>query len=456
MSVSNPQKTVNRNVLSCDGMTTVTISFDTAAELIGRPADIILVMDRSGSMNPVRMDFAKQGARQLIEMVAAASGGTAQTIANGTRMGLISFSDLATADVQLTSDTASMFAAVDALRSGGFTNHKAAFEEAHKMMDMQSSNDQIVIMFTDGITTTGGDAAPTAEAIRQAGGEIYCIGLVTDPAILNTWATDPDEIHVAYTDNPEQLDRVFREIAMEVIHAGAHDVVITEQLNPDFKIISLHTPTDGTVDVQMPQKLIWKMDAAGAVPQGNTSLSFDIMHIGTTGGTKNVNQSLVYRDREQNTVTFPSPQVEVDCSGTVIYPEPCPSAAVIHVDGCKDSVVADALETKLSSLGRIVQVDVTIRNICPGKRVAVAVLLTEEGPNGEEYNRGMKTMTIAAQHGTDCQDILLECIPFVVPEDLDAMGNPSSICNDRTFKVRVLANYIDTDFVCCDPETVIL
>ena len=100
------------------------------------------------------------------------------------------------------------------------------------------------------------------------------------------------------------------------------------------------------------------------------------------------------------------------------------------------------------------QVDAVIENVCPDKRVAAAIILTEEGPRGEEYSRGMKTIIIPAQGGTECQNIELKCIHFVVPEELDVDGSKDSICNERKFKARVLANYIDTDFVCCDAQTV--
>ena len=107
-------------------------------------------------------------------------------------------------------------------------------------------------------------------------------------------------------------------------------------------------------------------------------------------------------------------------------------------------------DTYLESLGRIVQLDVTVRNVCPGKRVALAVILTEVDENGEEYQRGMKAMTIPAHDSPTCRDILVRCIKFVVPEDLDVSGNTGRLCNQRNFKARFIAHNIDTDYRCCD------
>ena len=88
-------------------------------------------------------------------------------------------------------------------------------------------------------------------------------------------------------------------------------------------------------------------------------------------------------------MTFPSPAVTVDC-GTVVTPEPCPEPVEITIGGCQDVVEWDAGDLELSSLGRILQLSVTLKNICPYKRVALAVVLSETGAYGMEYPRGMK------------------------------------------------------------------
>ena len=88
------------------------------------------------------------------------------------------------------------------------------------------------------------------------------------------------------------------------------------------------------------------------------------------------------------------------------------------IDSCEDAVILDAGSVMLSSLGRILQLDVTVKNVCPNKRVALAVILTEVDQNGMEYSRGMKTMTLPAHTSDSCRDVLVKCISFVLPEDL--------------------------------------
>lgn len=115
----------------------------------------------------------------------------------------------------------------------------------------------------------------------------------------------------------------------------------------------------------------------------------------------------------------------------------------------EDTVEFDAGEIGMESLGRILQLDVTVKNVCPNKRVALAVILTEVDEHGTEYKRGMKTMTIPAHTGSGCHDVMVRCIKFVLPENLDVSGSTDSMCNRRNFKARMIAHYIDDGFACC-------
>ena len=92
-----------------------------------------------------------------------------------------------------------------------------------------------------------------------------------------------------------------------------------------------------------------------------------------------------------------------------------------------------------------------MKNVCPGKRVALAVILTEVDENGLEHQRGMKTMTLPAHSYPTCRDMLVKCIRFVLPDDLDVSGGePQSMCGTRSLRARVIAHNIDTDYRCCE------
>lgn len=84
---------------------------------------------------------------------------------------------------------------MDALSSGGSTNHADAFEKAMQLFDPMSGNARVIVMFTDGNTTAGAPPAPVAAAARAQGIIIYCIGLIgsdgLDVNALNEWPPIP-------------------------------------------------------------------------------------------------------------------------------------------------------------------------------------------------------------------------------------------------------------------------
>ena len=443
MPVADPKKTIDVSSMPCGGTATVTLSFETAASLALEPADILLMMDRSALLTGETMALAKTAAKQLIDMVDGARSGA-------TRMGIVSYADSASVDVKLTDAFSQLKPAIDALTAGGTANHPAAWEAAKTALSIPTSQRQAAILFTASTHASGGADAVVQE-LKDKGLEVFCIGLGADQAKLELWASDPDRIHAVLIDQPAQLSQAFRKVGEEVVLAGVRDGVIQEQLTPDFKIVTAHQPDVGSVEVTGPQTLTWTIDAAGIKEQPCfVGLSFDIMHIGTSGGQLPVNQSVHYSDREGNALTFPSPTVEVTCSGGgELYPEPCPEPTVFTVPGCQDAVHVALDDAALQGLGRIVQLDATLKAVCPGKQVAVSILLSETTADGAEKPRGVKHILVPPQEGTDCRDITLKCIQFSLPEALDTDGSQDSICNERSFHARVIANYVDTDFACC-------
>lgn len=458
MSVLNPQKLITPGVISCQGTATVTLGFDSAAQLNADPADVVIIMDRSYSMDLQKIFSARQAATRLIRTITdatAPAGG--MTIEGGTRIGMVSFSSTATQDVQLTVNLAPLRTAISSLTRGGDTNHKAAFEAAEAILGPKGTNRQVAVMFTDGLTTVGGDARPVTDRMKAAGVEIYCIGLLDDPLPLEAWASQPFSTHVSFTNDRTQLEALFQAVAARISIPGAENVQITETLSPDFKIVSLGTVPQETAVITGPQTLTWNLPFAGLTLDPETvSMTFEIMHIGQDGGIKEFNQAVTYEDAAGNTLTFPSPTVEVNCQIPPIYPEPCPTPTAFTIPGCQDALRTALDPAQLLSLGRIVQVDVTVKAVCPDRKLAVSIILSEIGADGVSHPRGAKHILIPAQIGTACQDLVLKCIPFSVPEALNPDGTPGSICADRNFQAQVIANYLDTDFACCDTETAIV
>ena len=450
MGVTNANKTASLTQINCDGTFDVTLALTATPDITTNPTDIVLVLDRSGSMEGSALANLKLSAKKFIQIIDQATDGSGDgQIGSGSRIGIVSFAGTASQDTALITSVADLNAAVDALSAGGLTNHADAFSVATSLLSAPSSNAKVMVMFTDGNTTAGGNPSPVAAAARAQGIVIYVIGLIgsdgIDISALNNWATDPDTSHVAVTPDEADLETLFEDLAANISNPGATSIFIDETVEQDFRILSLQPPVKGSAMLTGERTLTWSIPELGVTSSEGASLTFTVKHVGTTGGTKKINQSVSYHDDQNNVVTFPEPSVDVDCT-QIVVPEPCPQPVELTAEGCRDTLVADAGEISLQSLGRILELSVTIRNVCPRKRVGLAVLLSEQDESGIEHARGTKILTVPAHDSSGCRDVLVKGIRFVLPEDLNVSG--CGFCKNRSFKARFLANLIDSDFVC--------
>ena len=454
MSIIHSDKRISASQIPCDGTLKVTISLTAKPDIQDHPADVVLVLDRSRSMAGAPLASMKAGAKTFIDILAESTGGSQDgQIGGGSRIAVVSFASTATKDTQLITSVAALKAAVDSLTAAGSTNHADAFTKAGELFDPGSSAQKIIVLFTDGKTTIGPPPAPVAAALRDSGVVIYCIGLTgsdgIDVATLHEWATDPDSEHVAVTPDPAELEELFADIAQSISKPGATGIVVDEVVHSDFQITSILTPQKGDATLMGPNTIRWTIEELGATDVETATLEFYVRHIGETGGTKPVNQSITYTDREKQDVSFPDPKVLVDC-GVVTTPEGCPEPVEVTMDGCQDFVSVDLGDTYLQSQGRILEVRATLHKVCPDKRVALAVLLSEVDEKGKEHPRGMKTVTVPVHHCPACRNVLVRGIRFILPEDLNVSGTPGKLCTPRNLRVRLFSHYVDYDFQCCN------
>lgn len=205
----------------------------------------------------------------------------------------------------------------------------------------------------------------------------------------------------------------------------------------------------GTAEKLSDTTLRWSIPELGVSASETAQLEFYVRHTAGTLGTKPVNELITYTDTEGNVVNFPEPTVTVDCG--IVVNEPCPVPVDLSVDGCEEEVTLDMGDAALEGLGRIVQLDVRLTGVCPDRRAAMAVILTEVDESGMEYQRGMKVMTIPAHSQNGCRNVLVRCIKFVLPEDLDVNGGDGAdMCSTRRMRARCIAHYINNGYRCCE------
>ena len=189
MGITNSNKELSTNHIDCGDSFKVTLSLTAEPEITNNPTDIVLILDRSRSMAGSPLANLKSGAKKFIDIIDESTDSAKDGhIGYGSRIGIVSFADTATQDKQLITSVADLNTSIDALTANGLTNHADAFMKALQLFDPSSSNAKVMVMFTDGRTTVGGDATPIAATAKAQNVTIYCIG-VTRRIIVPTYCS---------------------------------------------------------------------------------------------------------------------------------------------------------------------------------------------------------------------------------------------------------------------------
>ena len=445
-----------------NGTAQVVLKVTAGPSIFAEPADIIIVMDRTSPMMGELLEEEKQGARDLVDRIYTASGGT-QTggdlrFGSGTRMGLVVYTaGIAYQDISLTDNPLPMQAAITNLlqQNDPGINHKSAFEEAEKMLAGSTSSNQAIIFFSYTAADVGGDPDPVAQRLKDAGVKIFALGPETRRTDLTKWASDPKDYYLSINVGGERMNVVFDRVGKQLSEAPVTDASLLSQVPGDFVFSRVISTSHGSASHDA-GAVSWTIGALGSPQEETATLVYEITHTGTTTGKKPATAGNTLTAGGSST-NIPDPELFVTpacpgCEG-IDVPEGCPEPTLFTVPGCKDAVHVVLNPAGIASLGRIVQLDVTLKAVCPGKQVAASIQLMEVAPDGTELPRGVKHILVPAQTGEVCQDVTLECVQFSLPEALNAAGHTGSICNPRHFTARVTANYVDTDFACCEAQT---
>ena len=99
MGLNNSNKTISIDRIDCSGSLKVTLALSASPDISSTPTDIVLVLDRSGSMAGSPLTNMKTGAKKFIDIIDEATDGSQDgQIGSGSRIGIVSFADTATAE----------------------------------------------------------------------------------------------------------------------------------------------------------------------------------------------------------------------------------------------------------------------------------------------------------------------------------------------------------------------
>ena len=99
MGVTISNKQIDATQINCNGTLKVTLALSAAPDISSNPTDIVLVLDRSGSMGGTPLANMKAGAKAFVDIIEEATDNIQDgNIGSGSRIGIVSFSNTATTD----------------------------------------------------------------------------------------------------------------------------------------------------------------------------------------------------------------------------------------------------------------------------------------------------------------------------------------------------------------------
>ena len=109
MGVTNSNKLTDVSSIQCNGNFNVTLALSASPDIVNSPTDILLMLDKSGSMAGVPFESLKAGARAFIDIIDESTDGTKDgTIGSGSAIGIVGFSSTATEESRLQHLSASL------------------------------------------------------------------------------------------------------------------------------------------------------------------------------------------------------------------------------------------------------------------------------------------------------------------------------------------------------------
>jgi len=227
-------KTAHPDQVEPGGETTVVITLDGWGDClsVAKNADVMLVIDRSGSMSGTPLQDAKNAAKAFVDRLDLSSGGD--------QAGLVSYSDSATLDHQLSRSRGSVRTAIDALASGGSTNITDGINKAQAELESSRhdpANGPVMILMTDGVHNVGPVPGPAAAAAKASGTRIFTIGLGSvDETELQSLASSPSDYYYAATS--DELDYIYQQIAGSLMGLPATNITLVDTLSDDVTYIA--------------------------------------------------------------------------------------------------------------------------------------------------------------------------------------------------------------------------
>ncbi|MFN8473800.1 MAG: VWA domain-containing protein [Anaerolineae bacterium] len=270
-----------------------------------KASDVLLALDRSGSMAGTKLAAAKDAAKGFVDRMDTTTD----------QVGLVSFGSSPNLDVALTSSVGPVRAAIDGLVAGGSTDMAGAINAAQAELVSgrhRTTNQPIIVLMSDGRPDSSVDARTAATAAKAAGTRIFTIGLGSDvdSTLMRDVASSPSDYYFA--PDATGLDAIYQQIAGAIGGAPATNIVITDRLSPYVTLVPNSFTGIPTPSVSADGKtLTWRIPRLGLETQRWSYRVKMTQTQGTWPTNDYATATYTNSQGQPGSLTFPIPQVTV-------------------------------------------------------------------------------------------------------------------------------------------------
>jgi hypothetical protein len=196
------------------------------------PMDVVLVMDKSGSM----------AGQKMVDAQAAAIDFCFNLEIDFDQSSLVSFNDMASVNSGLTPDHNSTMIAILGLVPGGGTAIGFGIYVAQNELTSsrhRPGSEPVIVLMSDGDNNSGPDPVIEADIAKAQGTIIYTIGLGAgaNETLLRAIASDPDSEFYFFAPSSADLDSIYGSIHEHLSNLAAMDVFATEILADSLEYV---------------------------------------------------------------------------------------------------------------------------------------------------------------------------------------------------------------------------
>ncbi len=348
--------TLVKTVSATDTCNHINIQLGITGQPSSRPVEVILVIDRSGSMNdtyPWPITHAKNAAKEFAQKILI------DEYVPGNKIGIVSYSYSATLDQSLTSNYSDVFSAIDDLEADGYTNIADGFIKAANELNTNGTHDcktiRSIVFLTDGVANRAPGCSPCStwptsptcctnaaiaagQAAQSFNGyetRVYTIGLfgAISGSIQNLAEGTMDQAQNGgfwQTESSADLSGIYAEITNQLVWA-AKDMVASDTIPSGFSIApGSISASKGTANING-QVITWNIDA---IYNETATLDYILKADEGTCGAVTTNTAVAAYENsscQQDSLISDNPSFCVPCIEITSF-------SVSQPDACSDSI----------------------------------------------------------------------------------------------------------------------